>query len=57
MHIRKEKRKMKKEQGEMGAPVHRYVSAGAEPLGNRLLPAGPQTATHKEPPFEGGYGG
>jgi len=26
-------------------------------LGNRLLPAGPQTATIKAPPFEGGYGG
>ena len=51
-----EKGKKKKERGKR-PPVPRYVSAGAEPLGNRLLPAGPQIATHKEPPFEGATGG
>jgi len=49
---------MKNEKGERkkaaGASIHPDESG---PLGNRLLPAGPQTATIKAPPFEGGYGG
>jgi len=49
---------MKKEKGEgemsAGASI-RLDESGL--LGNRLLPAGPQTATIKAPPFEGGNGG
>ena len=53
-----EKGKMKKEKGKgekaAGASIHPDES---ELLGNRLLPAGPQTATLKAPPFEGGLRG
>jgi len=49
---------MKKEKGEgekaAGASIHPDESG---PLGNRLLPAGPQTAIIRVPPFEGGYRG
>jgi len=47
-----EKGKMKKEKGERekaaGASIHPDESG---PLGNRLLPTGPQTATRKSPPL------
>jgi len=54
--MKKEKGKMKKERGKKatGASIHPDESG---PLGNRLLPAGLQTATIKAPPFEGGRGG
>jgi len=49
---------MKKEKGRgeksAGASIRPDES---ELLGNRLLPAGPQTATIKAPPFEGGHRG
>jgi len=55
---RDEKGKMKKEKGKgekaAGASIRPDESG---PLSNRLLPAGPQTAKIKVPPFEGGYGG
>jgi len=49
--------KNEKGEGEKGAGASiRPDESGL--LGNRLLPAGPQTATRKvPPPFEGGYGG
>jgi len=46
---------MKKEKGKAAGASIRPDESG--PLGKWLLPAGPQTAKIKVPPFEGGYGG
>ena len=53
--MKKEKGKKKKERGKVAGTSIRPDES--ELLGNRLRPAGPQTATRKKPPFEGGYEG
>jgi len=53
--MKKEKGKKKKERGKSaGTSIYPDESG---PLGNRILPARPQTAPHQKPPFEGGQRG